>query len=131
MNPNQRGAQRHAAGGHQQAQAEIAHAADDQGTETENQQEHQAGHGREAEQHAGRAGVQGIEEQQGEVGLLRIVALETAAEIVRQMRVEQGVGHHPQNVVGEVPDIGAGGDAGGRGDIGQYARIVFAQRRRR
>ena len=79
----------------------------------------------------GRAGVQGIEEKQGEVGLLRVVALEAAAEIVRQMRVEQGVGHHPQNVVGEVPDIGAGGDAGGRGYIGQYARIVFAQRRRR
>ena len=70
-------------------------------------------------------------EQQGEGGRLRIVALETAAEIVRQMGIEQGVGHHPQDVVAEVPHVGAGGDAGSRGDIGQYARIVFAQRRRR
>ena len=64
------------------------------------------------------AGVQGIDEHQHQGGLLRMIALETVAQVVGQVRVEQGVGHHPQDVVAEVLRVGAGGNAGGGGDIG-------------
>ena len=51
-----------------------------------------------AQQCEHRATVQRIDKQQAEVGGLRMMALETQAQMVRQMRVEQGVGHHPENV---------------------------------
>ncbi|MNY38297.1 hypothetical protein D3C86_1729160 [compost metagenome] len=75
--------------------------------------------------------MQGVDEQQDQGGGARMITLEVLAQVVGQMRVEQGIGHHPQNVVAEMPGVGAGSDARGHGDIGQCARVVFAQRWRR
>ena len=59
--------------------------------------------------------------------LLRMIALETVAQVVGQVRVEQGVGHQPQDVVTEMVDIGSGGHGRGRSDIGQDPRVVFTE----
>jgi len=75
----------------------------------------------------GGAGVQGIDEHQHQGGLLRMIALETVAQVVGQVRVEQGVGHQPQDVVTEMLDIGSGGHGRGRSDIGQDPRVVFTE----
>ncbi|MCY1358812.1 hypothetical protein D9M69_453560 [compost metagenome] len=121
--------QQHGAGRSEQRDAEEAQAAAEQGGEAEHHQQHQAGHYREAHHHGAGAGMQGVDEQQGEAHLLWVVAAEAQLDLVRQVRVEQGVGHQPEDVVAEELRVGAGRDGRGRGQVGQHARVVDAQRR--
>lgn len=65
--------------------------------------------------------MQGIGQQQKGGGLATVVLLETQADLMSQMRVEQGVGYQPENIVTKVLDAGAGGNAGRSHHIGQHA----------
>ena len=71
--------------------------------------------------------MQGVEKQQHQVALLRVVVFEAGAQVVGQVRVKQGVGHDPQQFIAEVVGVVARCHAGGHGDIGEDARVVFTQ----
>ncbi len=126
---DEHGDQQGAAGRYQQGHAEQAQAADDQRGEAQNQQEHQAGHHGEAEQRHAQAAVHGVHREQDAGHLARVVLAEALAEVVRQVRVEQRIGHHPEDAVAEILGVGSRRDAGATGDIGQHARIVFTHGR--
>ncbi|MCY1292020.1 hypothetical protein D9M70_412310 [compost metagenome] len=111
-----------------QYQGHLAQAAEDHGAEVEGQEDHQRGHHGEPQQGHGRAGVEGVEAEQDALGALSRVA---QAQMMGQVRIEQGVGDDPEDVEAEMLDIGAGGDGGGNGHVGQHPGVVFAQHGRR
>ncbi|MDT4838508.1 hypothetical protein FQZ97_722660 [compost metagenome] len=117
-----RGAQRD-----QQDQAERAQAAEHQRGKGQHQNQHQAGHHRIAEQRRAGAGMHGVDVEQQLAGAVGVFGLEAAAQVVGQVRVEQGVRDHPEDLVAEVAAQGARGDAGGDGDVGQHAGMVLTQ----
>ncbi|MNP07453.1 hypothetical protein D3C76_994750 [compost metagenome] len=85
-----RGAQRD-----QQDQAERAQAAEHQRGKGQHQNQHQAGHHRIAEQRRAGAGMHGVDVEQQLAGAVGVFGLEAAAQVVGQVRVEQGVRDHP------------------------------------
>ncbi|MNN26896.1 hypothetical protein D3C81_1404170 [compost metagenome] len=124
---DQRAGEHRAAQRHQQDQGERTQAAEHQRGEGQDQHQHQAGHHRVAEQGGGGADMYRIDVQQGLPGTVGVRRREAAAEVIRQVRVEQGVRHHPEDVVAEVIAQGASGDAGGDGDVRQHAGMMLAQ----
>ncbi|MCY1223537.1 hypothetical protein D9M72_356660 [compost metagenome] len=123
------GLQGQADGGHAeqcttQHQGHLAQAAEEHGAEAQGQQHHQRRDHGETQQDGGGAGMEGVHAEEDAVGAL---SGETQAQVVGQVRVEQGVGDHPEDVEAEMLDVGAGGDAGGDGHIGQYPRVVLTQ----
>ena len=112
----------------EQRHGQVAQAAAHQGAEAEGQQEHQAGHDGEAEQQDAGTGIHGVQAEQDLCRAFRMIALEAVAQVIGQVRIEQGVRHHPQQVHREVLDVGTGGNGRGADQIGEHAGVVLAQR---
>jgi len=57
-----------------------------------------------------------------------MIALEAITEVIGQMRIEQRIRHHPQQVDGKELRIGSGRESGGAGQVGEHTGVVLAQR---